>query len=327
MGIVKDFIKHNFRHFNAASVIDAAQGWVDYIAAGNKMMLTMGGAASTAELGITIAELIRQDKIHAISMTGANLEEDLFNLVAHNHYKRIPHYRYLNQQDEQKLYDEGFNRVTDTCIPEDEAIRKIEGVMLDLWNNATRQGKRYFPYEMFYEIVLNKTLQSEYQIDPKDSWLIAAAEKNLPIFTFGWADSTIGNIYAASVVSGKIVGGNIFPLAVVKSDIEQMIALKDWYLDNQKDNSIGFFQLGGGISGDAPICVVPMIRQDLHIDCKLWGYFAQISDSTESYGSYSGAKPSEKITWGKLAVDSPMYVINSDYTIVFPLIAAYLLDM
>ena len=105
-----------------------------------------------------------------------------------------------------------------------------------------------------------------------------------------------------------------------------MGALVDWYLENTASQSLGFFQIGGGIAGDFPICVVPLIQQDLHQECRLWGYFCQISDSTTSYGSYSGAVPNEKITWGKLSVDTPRFVIESDATIVAPLVFAYVLE-
>ena len=108
-----------------------------------------------------------------------------------------------------------------------------------------------------------------------------------------------------------------------------MKALAEWYTATTKANhSIGFFQVGGGIAGDFPICVVPMLHQDLRrTSVPLWGYFCQISDSTTSYGSYSGALPNEKITWGKLGADTPRFVIESDATIVAPLMFAYVMDM
>jgi deoxyhypusine synthase len=321
MANVKDFIQKHYRHFNAAVVIDAAQAWERHLAQGGKMLLTMGGAMSTAELGISLAELIRCDKVHALSVTGANLEEDIFNLVAHSSYERIPEYRDLTPQDEKALLDRHLNRVTDTCIPEEEAMRKIEGLVLDLWRAADREGTRYFPHEYFYQLIRSGKLVPEYEIDPKDSWLLAATEKNLPIWTPGWEDSTIGNVFVANVMKG-----NLSNYQLVKSGVEYMANLVDWYREVSQDNSIGFFQIGGGISGDFPICSVPLIQQDLREECPLWGYFCQISDSTTSYGSYSGAVPNEKITWGKLDVDTPNFVIESDASIVFPLIAAYLLD-
>ena len=105
-----------------------------------------------------------------------------------------------------------------------------------------------------------------------------------------------------------------------------MVELADWYTRTAPGRGIGFFQIGGGIAGDFPICVVPMIHQDLRrTDVPLWSYFCQISDSTTSYGSYSGAVPNEKITWGKLGKDTPSFIIESDATIVVPLIFAYVL--
>ncbi|HEX9504074.1 MAG TPA: deoxyhypusine synthase family protein [Patescibacteria group bacterium] len=321
MGPIKDFIKHNYRHFNSAVVVDAAEAYDKFLKDGNKMMVTLAGAMSTAELGLSLAEMIRQNKVQAISCTGANLEEDIFNLVAHNFYKRIPNYRNLSDQDEVDLLNNHMNRVTDTTIPEEEAMRRIERLCLKLWQKADKEGKRYFPYEFMYQLIETGWLKEFYQIDPKDSWLLAAYEKKLPVFVPGWEDSTLGNIFVANVRRKEISN-----IGVVKSGLETMDFLIDWYRENTKKTSIGFFQIGGGIAGDFPICVVPLIQQDLREDAKLWGYFCQISDSTTSYGSYSGAVPNEKITWGKLAVDTPRFVIESDATIVAPLIFAYILD-
>ncbi|MFT5207536.1 MAG: deoxyhypusine synthase [Candidatus Omnitrophota bacterium] len=321
MGHIKDFITKNYKHFNAAVIVDAAQAWVDHLEAGNKMFFTMAGAMSTAELGISLAEMIRQDKIHAICCTGANLEEDLFNLIAHNHYKRIPNYRDLSPKDELELRDQGLNRVTDTCIPELEAIKQIEKRIYPLWKNAEAEGERYFPYEFIYQLIRNGDLEKSYQIDPKNSWLIAASEKNLPIFTPGWEDSTLGN----EAIAYKI-NGHVKDTSFIRSGLEMMEDLINWYRANTKDNSLGFFQIGGGIAGDFPICVVPLIHQDLNEKCRLWSYFCQISDSTTSYGSYSGAVPNEKITWDKLDVDTPKFMIESDASIVAPLVFSYVLN-
>jgi deoxyhypusine synthase len=321
---ITQFIKHHFRHFNAAALVDAAEGYKQHLAGGNKMLVTLAGAMSTAEMGILLAEMIRQDKIHAISCTGANLEEDIFNLVAHDFYERIPHYRDLSAQDEEDLLNRHMNRVTDTCIPEMEAMRRLEDTVLKYWVKADQEGKSYFPHEFFYQILLSGDLEQYYQIDPKDSWMLEAAKKNLPIIVPGWEDSTLGNIYAGHVISGDIKN-----VHTMKTGIQYMIQLADWYTETAKEEStMGFFQIGGGIAGDFPICVVPMLHQDLQrTGVPLWGYFAQISDSTTSYGSYSGAVPNEKITWGKLGKDTPKYIIESDATIVAPLIFAIVLEM
>jgi deoxyhypusine synthase len=321
---ITQFIKHHFRHFNAAALVDAAEGYKKHLADGNKMLVTLAGAMSTAEMGILLAEMIRQDKIQAISCTGANLEEDIFNLVAHDFYERIPHYRDLTAQDEEDLLNRHMNRVTDTCIPEMEAMRRLEDTVLKYWMKADQEGKAYFPHEFFYQILLSGDLEQYYQIDPKDSWMLEAAKKNLPIIVPGWEDSTLGNIYAGHVISGDIKN-----VHTMKTGIQYMIELAEWYTQTAKEEStIGFFQIGGGIAGDFPICVVPMLHQDLQrTGVPLWGYFAQISDSTTSYGSYSGAVPNEKITWGKLGKDTPKYIIESDATIVVPLIFAMVLDM
>lgn len=321
MSTISKFIDHHYRHFNSAAMKDAAIGYKAHLDSGGKMMVTLAGAMSTAEIGLSLAEMIRQDKVHMITCTGANLEEDVFNLVAHDHYERIPNYRDLTPEDEQKLLDKHFNRVTDTCIPEAEAIRRIENVVLEYWQEADKKGEAFFPHEFMYKILLSGKLEKYYQIDPKDSWLLAAAKKNLPIIVPGWEDSTLGNIFASHVIKGDIKN-----VHTVKSGIQYMTYLAELYMATAKKSSIGFFQIGGGIAGDFPICVVPMLAQDLlHDDIPLWGYFCQISDSTTSYGSYSGAVPNEKITWGKLGIETPKFIVESDASIVAPLMFAYIL--
>ncbi len=320
-GAIRTFVKHHFRHFNAATLVEAAEGFIHHLSQRGTMFLTLAGAMSTAELGLSLAEMIRREKVHAICCTGANLEEDVFNLVAHDFYERVPQWRDLRPEDEQKLLDRNMNRVTDTCIPEEEAMRRIEGAILKEWTAADKRGERCFPHEFFFRILQSEELRKSFQIDTKDSWLYAAMERNLPMFVPGWEDSTLGNMYA-----GHCISGDVKNVHTVRTGIEYMMSLAAWYTTTSRDSSIGFFQIGGGIAGDFPICVVPMLRQDLEReDTPLWGYFCQISDSTTSYGSYSGAIPNEKITWEKLSIHTPKFVIESDASIVAPLVFAYVL--
>ena len=348
MGHLSDFIDHHYRHFNAATLVEAARAYAELVDGGGKMMVTLAGAMSTAEIGLSLAEMIRRDKVHAITCTGANLEEDVFNLVAHDHYVRIPNWRNLHPQDEKKLELSGLNRVTDTCIPEAEAFRVIEGHMLELWQEADRSDERFFPHEYLFKLISERLDASDFDIDPRDSWMVAAAEKNLPMFVPGWEDSTLGNIFVSHVTRGDLSGYHI-----VKSGPAYMGSLAEYYVrttmgmslakldarsspadsdphsnaitEEEAEGRIGFFQIGGGIAGDFPICVVPMIHQDLQLPCPYWSYFCQISDSTTSYGSYSGAIPSEKITWGKLDVGTPSFIIESDASIVAPLVFGHVL--
>src|SRR5947209_16550179 len=196
MGTISQFIDRHYRHFNAAALRDAADAYIAHLDRGGKMMITLAGAMSTAELGVSLAEMIRRDKVHAIVCTGANLEEDIFNLVAHEHYERVPRYRELSAADEQALLERHMNRVTDTCIPEGEAMRRIESAVLRHWVDKDKAGRRLFPHQFMYEILRDGSIASEYQIDPKNSWMVAAAEKNLPMFVPGWEDATLGNMSA-----------------------------------------------------------------------------------------------------------------------------------
>ena len=318
---ITEFIEKYYLHFNAAALVDAAKGYVAHLKDGGKMMITLAGAMSTAEMGKILADMIREDKVDIISCTGANLEEDLMNLVAHSHYERVPHYRDLTPQEEWDLLERGLNRVTDTCIPEEEAFRRLQKHIYEIWKDADSKGERYFPHEYMYKMILSGVLEQYYEIPREDSWMIAAAEKNLPIVVPGWEDSTMGNIFASYCIKGDLKA------STMKSGIEYMMYLADWYPKNSGGKGVGFFQIGGGIAGDFPICVVPMLYQDMEMhDIPFWSYFCQISDSTTSYGSYSGAVPNEKITWGKLDITTPKFIVESDATICAPLIFKYILE-
>jgi len=324
VGTIREFMEEQYRHFNAREALEAARAYETHLEAGGRMLVSLAGAMSTAELGIGLARMIRAGNVHAISCTGANLEEDIFNLLAHDEYEVIPDWRALSADDEEALYERGMNRVTDTCIPED-VMRHVESRLLALWAEACERGQRWSPADYLFKLLDDPTLPDLYQIDSDHSWMLAAKEAGIPVYAPGWEDSTMGNIFTANVKLGKVPHHQC-----VKTGTEQFHHLMDWYLANNGEGedrpSVGFFQIGGGIAGDFAICVVPSIIQDLGIDTPFWAYFCQITDADVSYGGYSGAVPNEKITWGKLAVDSPKFLVKSDATIVAPLIFAYLLD-
>jgi deoxyhypusine synthase len=314
------FMEKHFLHFNAREVVDAARAWRELVEGGGQMLLAMAGAMSTGELGISLAEMIRREKVHAVSCTAANLEEDVFNLFAHRGYEMVPHYRNLTPDDERALRDRGLNRVTDTCIPE-TVMRHTQSILMDMWKEAAERGEAAFPWEYVCRLLDRKDLEEHYEIPRENSWVIAAKEKGIPVYSPGWEDSTLGNIFTAGVMRGTIPSHR-----AVRSGTEQLEHLARWYRGRAENGTpVGFFQIGGGIAGDFSICAVPMLIQDLEIDVPYWAYFAQISDSTTSYGSYSGAVPDEKITWHKLDTGTPRFMINSDASIVAPLVFAYVL--
>ncbi|MFH1501803.1 MAG: deoxyhypusine synthase family protein [Candidatus Eisenbacteria bacterium] len=320
MTTISGFMEKHFLHFNARETLDAAKAWRELLDGGGEMFVAMAGAMSTGELGISLAQMIRSGKVHAISCTAANLEEDIFNLFAHGDYRMVPNYRDLRPADELKLRDEGLNRVTDTCIPE-TVMRHTQRALTELWADAAANNEPRFPVEFLYALLDDSSLRKHFAIPPENSWVIAAKEAGIPVYSPGYEDSTLGNIFTASVMDGSISGHN-----AIRTGTEQLEHLARWYAGRSESGTrVGFFQIGGGIAGDFAICAVPMLIQDLKMDIPFWAYFAQISDSTTSYGSYSGAVPNEKITWYKLDVDAPKFMINSDASIVAPLIFAYVL--
>lgn len=314
-----EFILKNYKNFNSRATRDATIAYWKHIEKGGKMFWAVAGAMSSAQLGITLAPAIRSGLISGMSVTGANLEESLFRLVAHHSYKDFPDYRYFTKEDDTAILENRMRRVTDTSIPEDEAFRAVEKHIVPVWKKATEEGTRKFWHEYFYDLI--KQLDKEsHEGNADECWLLAAAENNIPIVVPGYEDSTFGNIFASHVKMGDASA------SIAKSGIEYMGAFYDQYQELSKGEGIGFFQIGGGIAGDFPICVVPSLKYDMEQEAKPWAYFCQISDSTTSYGSYSGATPNEKITWDKLTKDTPMFVVESDATIVVPLMLTALME-
>ncbi|MCA9608083.1 MAG: deoxyhypusine synthase family protein [Myxococcales bacterium] len=324
MGAVREFMDRHYLHFNSREVVAAARAWEAHLAAGGKMMITLAGAMSTARIGRILGRLIREDKVHAISCTGANLEEDLFNLLAANDYEIIHDWRALSAADETALYERGYNRVTDTCIPE-TVMKHLAKRLHASWGDCCEKNVSKSPAEHLFTVLDDASLADHFQIPQEDSWMLAAKEKGIPVFAPGWEDSTTGNMFAAAVIKGELPHHQC-----VQAGTEQMQRLVEWYRENDGRAagapSVGFFQIGGGIAGDFAICAVPLMIQDLEWeDTPFWGYFCQISDAATSYGGYSGAVPNEKITWGKLDESTPKFMIQSDASIVAPLIFGYVL--
>ena len=311
---IRKFIEEHYKHFNAGELARCAESLQGFLNDGGRLMVTLAGAMSTAEIGRSLAPAIKEHRVHAICCTGANLEEDLFGLVARSEYENIPNWRQQSADEDAKLADRGMNRITDVAVPETTFTSIGERLMV-LWEEAEEVGDRRFPHEYIYDLLLHSEI--EYSSNPEHSWLMSSADANLPIFTPGWEDSTLGNLLAARVLDCSLRSPEI-----VKSGMESMQALADWYRED--DSPTGILQVGGGIAGDFAISVVPMLRQDAKVNVPLWAWFAQISESRPSYGGYSGATPNEKISWGKIGVETPRFVIDSDASIVLPLLLSSL---
>ena len=320
MSIVQ-FLEKNYKHFNARETLAAAQSFHEFVTEKDgKMVVSLAGAMSTAEIGISLAPLIRAGKVHAITCTGANIEEDMFNLVGNSHYKLQPKWRYLTMEDDYQTMKEGFNRVTDTCIPEDIMIGIHEAIRT-LWAEAAEKGESHFHWEYFYKLIRSGYFEDENDVPIESSWLIAACEKDIPVYTAGFEDSTLGNMFCADVMQGKIKSHS-----AIKHGTEQFEHLTNWYEAAQKEADVGFFQIGGGIAGDFAMCVIPALVFDHEKEVKCWRYFCHIGDAVTSYGGYSGCPANEKVTWHKLDVDTPNFTINSDASIVAPLIFQYVME-
>lgn len=338
---VSAFAQKTLNHLNAGSTMQATLWLKNHLAKGGKLVVTLAGALSSFQIGVMLAELIRKNKVHLVSATGANHEESYYRYVAHSHYAYIPRYTELTPAQEAELRDAGLRRITDTFLPEDESVRIMEPHLLKMWKDAEKQGESYFPHEYFRRLFHKKLIKPDPKANPQDSWVYAAYQKNIPIVVPGFEDSTMGNIFASYTYNGPLKksrgaesgsagkkGDIIISGSIMKSGLEYFHLLYDWYMETSKKHPIAFLQLGGGIAADFPICVVSSLKHDLRVkNIRDWAGFIEIGSSPMSYGSYSGAGGKEKITWDKLSTESYYQIIQSDVTVVFPWIAAVLLDL
>ncbi len=315
---IKTIINDYFLHFNAGETKHALIELKNQINKGNKIFITLAGAMSTARIGKLLAPAIEKGLIGAVCCTGANLEEDIFNAVDGAKYKRV-NWRNLSGEEEEVLAAEGWNRVTDVCIPE-TVMNNIWTLLIKSWNGAPGNSPYYHMCNAL------KALQATNADIPRlsESWVAACSKHNVPVFVPGWSDSTTGNMFTVSVKEGEVTQ----KYSAVMSDAEQFALLGQWYEAHVYATGYGpaFLQIGGGIAGDWPICVVPSLRQDENKKVPHWDYFCQIGDAPASYGGYSGAPPNEKITWDKVSHKTPKFAIQSDASIVLPLMLAYLLE-
>lgn len=328
---ISSYAIETLQHLNAGSTLQAALWLKEHVKKGGKIVVTIAGALSSFQVGVMLAELIRQGKVHLVSATAANHEESYYRYVAHSHYAYIPRYTELTPEQEAELRDAGLRRITDTFLPEDESVRIMEPHLLKMWKDAEKKGERYFPHEYFRRLFSEGLIKPDKGANPADCWTFAAYEKNVPIVIPGFEDSTMGNIFASYTYGGKYRAkdGVVINQNIMKTGLEYFTWLYDWYMRESKDAPLAFLQLGGGIAADFPICVVPSIKHDLGLHGKVrdWAGFIEIGSSPMSYGSYSGAGGKEKITWDKLSTESYYQIIQSDVTVVFPWMAAILLGL
>lgn len=337
---VSNWLVRTQLHCNGGKTVDAGLWLKDHCDQGGKIFLTMSGAGSSFQQGILIGELIREGKIAAISVTGANLEESLYRLVAHSCYAYIPDYTTLTRVEEKELDHAGLRRITDTFLPEEESVRIVLPQLEMLWREAEENGERLLWHEYFFRLFERNLITFDPAANPDDCWLYQAWLHKIPVLVAGPEDSTMGNIFSHACYNGKHDILSKYKLekpinpAVVRPTFEYMHMLVEWYMDNTKERGLAFLQLGGGIAADFPICVVPHLKKDflgeqsIEMQEKIvrsWAGFIEIHTSPMSVGSYSGAGGPEKLTWSKLEIYAYMSQIFGDYMVNFSLIVALIL--
>lgn len=344
---VSHFCIDTMRHCNGGKTVDAGIWLREFLKDGGRIFVSLAGAFSSFQGGVMLSKLIEQGYVAGISATGANMEESFYRLVAYSHYAYIRDYAKLTRSQEKQLDRAGYRRITDTFLPEEESVRVILDPLMKLWQEAQQNGQRRLWHEYFFELFERKLVKFDPTARPHECWLLSACVNRVPVFVPGYEDSTMGNIFSWACYGGDhpfltqyknnlFDGESRLSPDVAYPGTVYMHRLAEWYMDQAGGKGLAFLQLGGGIAGDFPICVVPHLKKDYLADLPTekqdelippWRGFIEIHSSPMSYGSYSGAGGDEKITWSKVEVDSFTSQICGDYTVHFPVIAAIILEL
>lgn len=246
-----EFLERNFQHLHAAVTLAAARDYARFVKQNDgKMIVSLASDSVPPTIEKLLAPMIRAGLIHAIVATGSAIEVDLNSIATAG------------------IGDSRIPRKTITALHED---------LRYLWARAGENGHRYFHWEIIYQLLNPAQHNPSYQQLPSDSWLCAAYEYDIPVYAPGIENSTLGRLFCADVIAGKIASHS-----TMKSGTEQYEHLSNWYLSQQKTSDIGLFQIGDSATGDFSRYVVSSIVHDQKDNCKLWRHYTHITDTTPS---------------------------------------------
>jgi deoxyhypusine synthase len=277
---------------------------------GDTIWLGISGAGIAGGLGGVVSQLIRNGMVHAICSTGAQIYHDLHFAFALPVKAISPHADddLLREHGDTRIYDIGIREV-ETLEAQDDIVCRFIEETYDTLKDVSLPGSPTFN-RLLGEWVLREAPH------PERSFVVAAYENGVPLF---W-DSHTNHSIAMNIARVERTGKRLrFP---VGSDIEQSAAIV------YGAGRTGFLELGGGGPKNFIQQTGPYLSQILGYEYEGADRGIQISSADPRDGGLSGCTFGEAVTWKKYrhATGGDLVQVWAEYSIVFPLLAAYVLE-
>ena len=322
---VADLVDETFLAYNAARLREACQLFARKMLEPDVTVgLSITGALTPAGLGIsTLVPLMRAGFVDWIITTGANLYHDThfgIGLSLHQGSTAISDV-VLREEEVVRIYDIFFDY--SVLLDTDAFFRRlIEG----------EEFQRPMSTAEFHNLCGKYVLERGRKLGIENkSFLAAAYEYGVPLYTSSPGDSSIGMNVAAKALQGNKLAFD--PSADVNETASIVLAAKRGAIHGRGDKGkkhggkSAVFILGGGSPKNFMLQTEPQIQEVLGIDERGHDYFLQITDARPDTGGLSGATPGEAVSWGKVDPERlpDAVVCYVDSTIALPLITSYAL--
>jgi deoxyhypusine synthase len=320
-----DLVDETFLAYNAARLREACRLFTQKMLEPDVTVgVSITGALTPAGLGISaLIPLMRAGFIDWIITTGANLYHDThfgIGLSLHQGSTAISDVT-LRDEEVVRIYDIFFDY--SVLLDTDAFFRRvIEG----------EEFQRPMSTAEFHNLCGKYVLERGRKLGLEDkSFLAAAYELGVPLYTSSPGDSSIGMNVAAKALQGNRLAFD--PSLDVNETASIVLAAKRGAIHGRGDKGrkhggkSAVFILGGGSPKNFMLQTEPQIQEVLGIDERGHDYFLQITDARPDTGGLSGATPGEAVSWGKVDPDRlpDAVVCYVDSTIALPLITSYAL--
>lgn len=313
--ILRDPIEHiDIKAFDSTAIIDGMRGMsftaretaraadIFNLMLGDKdctIILCIAGSTSAGGCMQIYIDMVRHNMVDAVVATGATIVDmDFFEALGFRHYKGSP------VADDKKLRELYIDRIYDTYIDE-EQLQACDNAVKEVADDLDRRphSSREFIREM------GKYLKTHGR--KKDSLVLAAYERDVPIFCPAFSDSSAG----FGLVKHQIENPDEHVSIDSVKDFRELTKIKI------RSPISGLFMIGGGVpknfAQDTVICAEILGHPvDMH------KYAVQITVADVRDGACSSSTLKEASSWGKVDTTYEQMVF-AEATSVLPLIVSY----
>jgi deoxyhypusine synthase len=281
------------------------------------VILCLAGSLISAGLQKIFVDLIRNNMVDAIVSTGANIvDQDFFEALGFNHYLAGDEYKY--GAGDAGLRELMIDRIYDTFIDEEE-LRICDETTHQITNSLEPRpySSREFIREMGAYLAKNgKTPHAGSTNGGRDSIVLAAYEKNVPIFCPAFSDCSAG--------FGLVAHQHARRTSVPAKPHVSIDSAADFYEITQlkiANPTTGLLMIGGGVPKNFAQDIV-VAADILGVDASMHKYAIQITVADARDGALSGSTLKEASSWGKVDLTYEQ-MVYSEATLALPLIAGY----